>query len=644
MDHGDEEVVNGGACCGGGVMTATAMATTSLDISKSHDIMFAEKEDEDDALLFQGKDAAGAAGRKEDPTSSSGSDGDDESSDEDSSSSGDDDDDDDDDGDNNKENCKQRSGDDSGPSEYEKLRLANIQRNRERLAMLGLLPLDNADDKRRKQPTTTSTKRKRDQSAFIPRRSLPRRRCATIRHLPSTSPTTAAIVPSRRRVATDAVSHRKAAAVVAAVPAGGTTIFDDYDNHHHNNDDENESVPSPVPITRTLKPQPHQATVDESHVQAYLKTRRVRRGRPKREEYDYGCDEVCAHCGGEWQFNNDYCLRPGSTCLTLAADDGDIEERTRLIRCKDCRGAFHLECMRSHGKEEENATIGDIGEIDNASQSTRDPIRCFRCDVQRKASRLSADSASSLLSSSRPFLLEAVIGDRTLMIRVTPEPVLEATIRVVKSDLELEEAVDDKHIVCSVTFGKETMPESSETEDEEDDGQLEDDVEEFMQGADANAIQALISNSLSNANDAQTQDDRCILLRSYIKTEASAVAIVRMNGIQMLSKTLQLHPDQPTSLAEAISTLAEIVWASPKKGGAAIIQRGTSCLDLTLAALVRHPVDAMVQQMACGLFRALSYNRDCCAKLNSKRVVLAVVDSIRRNTEELDVVMEARFV
>jgi hypothetical protein len=117
-----------------------------------------------------------------------------------------------------------------------------------------------------------------------------------------------------------------------------------------------------------------------------------------------------------------------------------------------------------------------------------------------------------------------------------------------------------------------------------------------------------------------------------------------MNGIQMLSKTLQLHPDQPTSLAEAISTLAEIVWASPKKGGAAIIQRGTSCLDLTLAALVRHPVDAMVQQMACGLFRALSYNRDCCAKLNSKRVVLAVVDSIRRNTEEPDVVMEARFV
>ena len=612
MDHGDEEVVNGGVWCGGGVMTATAMAT-SLDISKSHDIpMFAEKEDEDDAL-FQGKDAAGAAGRKEDPTSSSGSDGDDESSDEDSSSSGDDDDDDDDDGDNNKENCKQRSGDDSGPSEYEKLRLANIQRNRERLAMLGLLPLDNADDKRRKQPTTTSTKRKRDQSAFIPRRSLPRRRCAKIRHLPSASPTTAAIVPSRRRVATDAVSHRKAAAVVAAVPAGGTTIFDDYDNHHHNDVDENESVPSPVPITRTLKPQPHQATVDESHVQAYLKTRRVRRGRPKREEYDYGCDEVCAHCGGEWQFNNDYCLRPGSTCLTLAADDGDIEERTRLIRCKDCRGAFHLECMRSHGKEEENATIGDIGEIDNASQSTRDPIRCYRCDVQRKASRLSADSASSLLSSSRPFLLEAVIGDRTLMIRVTPEPVLEATIRVVKSDLELEEAVDDKHIVCSVTFGKETMPESSETEDEEDDGQLEDDVEEFMQGADANAIQALISNSLSNVNDAQTQDDRCILLRSYIKTEASAVAIVRMNGIQMLSKTL-------------------------------IIQRGTSCLDLTLAALVRHPVDAMVQQMACGLFRALSYNRDCCAKLNSKRVVLAVVDSIRRNTEELDVVMEARFV
>ena len=47
----------------------------------------------------------------------------------------------------------------------------------------------------------------------------------------------------------------------------------------------------------------------------------------------------------------------------VGTDDGDIEECTRLIRCKDCRGAFHLECMKSHGKEVENATIGDIGEI-----------------------------------------------------------------------------------------------------------------------------------------------------------------------------------------------------------------------------------------------------------------------------------------
>ena len=52
------------------------------------------------------------------------------------------------------------------------------------------------------------------------------------------------------------------------------------------------------------------------------------------------------------------------------------------------------------------------------------------------------------------------------MIRVTPEPALEA-------------AVDDKNIVCSVTFGNETMPEHLETEDEEDDEQLEDDVNEL---------------------------------------------------------------------------------------------------------------------------------------------------------------------
>ncbi len=45
--------------------------------------------------------------------------------------------------------------------------------------------------------------------------------------------------------------------------------------------------------------------------------RRERRGRPRKEDYVYVCEEVCAHCGGEWRL-----------------DGGEEEEEvdTRLIR------------------------------------------------------------------------------------------------------------------------------------------------------------------------------------------------------------------------------------------------------------------------------------------------------------------------
>ncbi len=44
--------------------------------------------------------------------------------------------------------------------------------------------------------------------------------------------------------------------------------------------------------------------------------RREGRGRPRKEDYVYVCEEVCTHCGGEWRL------------------DGGVEEEvdTRLIR------------------------------------------------------------------------------------------------------------------------------------------------------------------------------------------------------------------------------------------------------------------------------------------------------------------------
>ena len=114
----------------------------------------------------------------------------------------------------------------------------------------------------------------------------------------------------------------------------------------------------------------------------------------------YGCEEVCAYCYGT---------------------DNNLSF-TRLIWCKDCQCSFHSECMRTISNEEDTSTC--------------EPSCYYKCDELRKDSVLFAAS-SSLSSSMRPLLLEALIKDRTFMERVTPELLLEAS-------------VDDKNLMCLV--------------------------------------------------------------------------------------------------------------------------------------------------------------------------------------------------
>lgn len=66
-------------------------------------------------------------------------------------------------------------------------------------------------------------------------------------------------------------------------------------------------------------------------------------------------------------------------------------------------------------------------------------------------------------------------------------------------------------------------------------------------------------------------------------------------------------------------------------------------LELAMTAMERHAVHSKVQRMGCGFFRTLSYDVDCCGRLDkSKKVVSTVVDSIRRNPRKVNVIMEGR--
>ena len=133
---------------------------------------------------------------------------------------------------------------------------------------------------------------------------------------------------------------------------------------------------------------------------------------PSQRSTRYGCEEVCAYCYGT---------------------DNNLSF-TRLIRCKDCQCSFHSECMRTISNEDDTSTC--------------EPSCCYKCDELRKDSVLSAAS-SSLSSSMRPLFLEALINDRTFMVRVTPEPLLEAS-------------VDDKNLMCFLTFSQDTNSKQDE--------------------------------------------------------------------------------------------------------------------------------------------------------------------------------------
>ncbi len=112
----------------------------------------------------------------------------------------------------------------------------------------------------------------------MPHHSIPPKQCAQIR---------------RRSIVAGARGNDRRRAAYADNNDERCGAYDNNDNElcsRYNNNDEydNESLPLPVHILRLLLP----------HLSGYLRTRQTRRGRPRRDEFVYACDKVCACCGG----------------------------------------------------------------------------------------------------------------------------------------------------------------------------------------------------------------------------------------------------------------------------------------------------------------------------------------------------------
>eukprot|EP00956_Cyclotella_meneghiniana_P001178 scaffold1327_cov65-Cyclotella_meneghiniana.AAC.17 len=262
------------------------------------------------------------------------------------------------------------SVDDPHLSEYERLRLRNIRRNEARLAQLGLLVPstnnNNSSQGESQQSAFTATlfssqqssrgrpkgkpSKKRDRS-LEPTRHLPKRRAKIQKKFDPSFEKKEQPKPKRK------YTKRRYDAVVPS--SSFANAYEDYSS------DDDSMPPTPIQLSKIIKPQSHQKDFHEDK-KFYLKQRRKRRGRPKREEYVYVCDEHCGYCGGGWgdivdvgtkgkKIQHDVLIDDNGVKKVVPIDVGLLDDDTsKLVRCKDCREAFHPGCMKMHGAEELN--------------------------------------------------------------------------------------------------------------------------------------------------------------------------------------------------------------------------------------------------------------------------------------------------
>jgi len=470
------------------------------------------------------------------------------------------------------------SDNDEGLSEYELLRKRNIKRNQKRLRKLGLLTDNNtsalsaAASKSNGGESSNTPKqvRKQQSKAPIQRRSLPRRKCAKLSLLLSNN--------------------------------NENSTSNDMNNNKTNGyeSDESSIAPSPIQITRILHPQPHQKKSleqQEDHLKQYKRTRRMKRGRPKREEYEYVCNESCKVCGGSWVLDD--------------SSNENVEEETRLIRCKDCRGAFHLKCMLAMGdhnsvdeggsgdeggsednnnknedEEEEDRKMPAAASYDNNAddngmslevvQETRDPKRCYKCEEEYKRRKEHEQQrTSSATQTSLPILEATLSNNQTVRVRITPEPLLEANVNgkdvsvsvvlnsgdingsssnngndnTKKSSKEATNGLTcphcskefvsqgglDYHVEKKVCQKKKHVTWGTPLEEKEDGNDDDDDDDD--DDPTTKKIRKIINKALADTDYAKLQDYSCAALRKHIPKDADKV--MRLGGIQMLTTAME---------------------------------------------------------------------------------------------------------
>jgi len=138
--------------------------------------------------------------------------------------------------------------------------------------------------------------------------------------------------------------------------------------------------------------------------------------------------------------------------------------------------------------------------------------------------------------------------------------------------------------------------------------------------------------------DSKVQDKACELLRKLATSSENVDKIILAGGVEMIASAMSKHVDKSVLQAEACATIAAMAWldasVAVKIAHMGVVQRIIQCME-------DFPVNAKVQQMGCGAFRALSYEGSDIVFINNVYGIAAVLNSIKRNPRKLSVHKEA---
>jgi len=151
-------------------------------------------------------------------------------------------------------------------------------------------------------------------------------------------------------------------------------------------------------------------------------------------------------------------------------------------------------------------------------------------------------------------------------------------------------------------------------------------------------IKKIIRSATNNPDDAKKQDLACEGLRKYARDPESAAKVFQLGGLDTIVRAMKAHPDKALVQAEAIGTLADLVWVDSANNGKQVIDEG--CVDLVSAAMERLGTHPIVNKLGCGFFRTLSYDADTAKQVQGSGTA-AVVASMKRNPRKMEVLREA---